>query len=179
MIIGQEASAADTQLRISRTAVNNGNIKIDVTRYAQGPGDLLLQPSSGNVGIGTTSPGYLLDVAGSAHASSFPTSSDVRLKKNITPLKGVLPKLEKINGVAFDWNSTYQAMGRATGHREVGLIAQEVEAVFPELVTTWGNEDYRAIDYGRLAGILVEAIKEQQAQIRELREEVAALKRNQ
>lgn len=131
---------------------------------------------SGNVGIGTTGPGYLLDVAGSAHASSFPTSSDIRLKKNVVQLTSVLPKLEKIKGVAFDWNSTYQAMGRATGHREVGLIAQEVESVFPELVTTWGEQGYRAIDYGRLAGVLVEAIKEQQAEIRELRKEIAALK---
>lgn len=131
---------------------------------------------SGNVGIGTTGPGYLLDVAGSAHASSFPTSSDIRLKKNIQPLRNVLAKLEAIKGVAFDWNSTYEAMGRATGHREIGLIAQDVEAVFPELVTTWGEQGYRAIDYGRLAGILVEAVKEQQTQIRELKAEIETLK---
>ena len=179
VLIGRETTTADTELRISRSAVNNGDMTIEANRYAQGPGNLILQPSGGNIGIGTTSPAYLLDVAGSAHASSFPTSSDIRLKKNVAQLTGVLPKLEKIKGVAFDWNSTYQAMGRATGHREVGLIAQEVEAVFPELVTTWGEQGYRAIDYGRLAGVLVEAIKEQQAEIRELRREIAAMKHGQ
>ncbi len=125
--------------------------------------------ASGGVGIGTNSPAYKLDVAGPAHASSFPTSSDQRLKTNIVQLTDVLPKLEQVRGVSFDWNDTYAALGRSTGHREIGVIAQEVEAVFPELVTRWGEEEYRAVDYGRLTGVLIEAIKE-------LRHENAALK---
>ena len=58
----------------------------------------------GNVGIGTTSQGYKLDVAGDVHATSFPTSSDLRLKTNIAPLTNALQKLENIHGVRFDWN---------------------------------------------------------------------------
>ena len=50
-------------------------------------------------------------------------------------------------------------MGRSTGQRENGVIAQEVESVFPELVTSWGDEGYKAVDYGRLTGVLIEAIK--------------------
>jgi hypothetical protein len=51
------------------------------------------------------------------------------------------------------------SLGCPPGGQGIGVIAQEVEAVFPELVTTWGEEAYKAIDYGRLAAVLVEAIK--------------------
>ena len=96
-----------------------------------------IEDATGEVGIGTSTPGYKLDVAGVCHASSFPTSSDSRFKENVEQLTGVLDKLEQVRGVAFDWNERYEALGRSTGHREIGVIAQEVEAVFPELVTTW------------------------------------------
>jgi hypothetical protein len=52
------------------------------------------------------------------------------------------------------------------------VIAQEVEAVFPELVTTWGDNSYRAVDYGRLTGVLIEAVKELNA---DKEAEIAAL----
>jgi hypothetical protein len=116
--------------------------------------------SGGNVGIGVMNPSFALDVAGTAHASSFPTSSDARLKANVTQLINVLDKLEEVRGVSFDWNETYQSLGRSTGRREIGVIAQELEAAFPELVTRWGEQGYRAVDYGRLAAVLIEAIKE-------------------
>lgn len=118
---------------------------------------------------------YRLDVAGLAHATSFPTSSDARLKENVTPLTGALDKLEKVRGVSFDWNKTYAAMGRSSGHREIGVIAQEVEAVFPELITQWGDEGYRAVDYGRLTGVLIEALKELRAENAKLEQRVETL----
>jgi Chaperone of endosialidase len=137
--------------------------------------DKLAVTPAGNVGIGTTSPGFPLDVAGVAHATSHPDSSDARFKTNVTPLVNALEKLAKIHGVAFDWNERYQALGRATGHREIGVIAQEVEAVFPELVTRWGEEEYRAIDYGRLTAVLIQAIQELKAKTEFLQRKIAAL----
>ena len=131
----------------------------------------------GYVGVNTTAPAYPLDVAGNCHASSFPTSSDARLKTNVQQLTGVLDKVEKLRGVSFDWNSTYEAMGRSTGHREIGVIAQEVEAQFPELVTTWGDQNYRAVDYGRLTAVLIEAVKELRAQNSELSQQNLELTR--
>jgi hypothetical protein len=128
-----------------------------------------------NVGIGTSIPAFKLDVAGPAHASSFPTSSDIRFKTNITPLTRVLEKLEKVRGVSFEWNERYKSLGRSTGHKEIGLVAQEVEAVFPELVTTWGEEKYRAVDYGRLTGMLIEAVKELKAENETLKRRIEAL----
>lgn len=131
----------------------------------------------GNVGIGTRNPEFRLDVAGSAHASSFPTSSDIRLKTHIMPLGHVLEKLERIRGVSFDWNEVYQSMGRSTGHREIGVIAQEVEAVFPELVTTWGDEAYKAVDYSRMTAVLIEAVKELKAENKALKQRLEALEK--
>ena len=132
--------------------------------------------SPGDVGIGAMDyPAYKLDVAGEAHATSFPTSSDTRFKTNVTQLTDVLEKLEKIRGVSFDWNELYESLGRSSGHREIGVIAQEVEAVFPELVTTWGDEKYRAVDYGRLSAVLIEAIKELKSENDALKQRIESL----
>jgi hypothetical protein len=137
-------------------------------------GHIIISPAS-YVGIGTSTPAYKLDVAGTCHASSFPTSSDIRLKTNITQLTDVLEKLAKLRGVAFDWNETYDSLGRSTGHREIGVIAQEVEEQFPELVTKWGDKEYRAVDYGRLTAVLIEAIKELKIENEDLQKRISAL----
>ena len=121
--------------------------------------------------------GHKLDVAGSAHASSFPTSSDARFKTNVMVVTNVLEKLERVRAVSFEWNELYKSLGRSTGQRGIGLIAQEVEAVFPELVSTWGDEDYRAVDYGRLTAVLVEAIKELKTENEALKQRAEALER--
>ncbi len=140
---------------------------------------LVMDTSSGNVGIGigTGAPAAKLDVGGPAHASAFPTSSDARFKKNVTPLTDVLEKLEQIQGVTFEWNETYEALGRSTGRREIGVLAQDVESVFPELVSTWGDEEYRAVDYGRFTAVLLEAVKELLAANATLEKRVEALEK--
>jgi len=125
------------------------------------------------VGIGVILPQtYKLDVAGSCHATSFPTSSDLRFKEDVEPLTNVLERLEQVRGVTFKWNKRYASLGRATKGTQIGLIAQEVEKAFPELVSTWSQEgvgDYRAVDYGRLNAVLVEALKELHKELAELR----------
>jgi hypothetical protein len=132
----------------------------------------------GDLGVGTAPGAFRADIAGDCHATSFPTSSDARLKTNIEPIEGALDKLQQIRGVSFEWNETYEQLGRSTGRREIGVIAQEVERAFPELVTTWGDESYRAVDYGRLSAVLVEAVKEQQAQIEQLWQRIEELEKN-
>jgi Chaperone of endosialidase len=144
--------------------------------YGNSPGDfeVISMLQNGNVGVGRANPAYKLDVAGSAHATSFPTSFDERFKREVRPLTQVLEKLDKIRGISFEWNERYASLGCATGHREIGVIAQEVEAVFPELVTTWGDASYRAIDYGRLTAVLVEAIKQLKAETEALKQRIPA-----
>lgn len=137
-------------------------IKSDSVRFTDGA-DVFL----GRFETPGVSP-YTFDIYGQCHATSFPTSSDIRFKQNIALLSNVLSRIRYLNGVSFEWNQIYQSLGRGTeGKREIGLIAQEVEQVFPELITTFKAEkdgliveDARSIDYGRLTAILVEGIKE-------------------
>lgn len=163
LLDGNEIDALDTGLFLN----HNSNLNV------------ILATGGGRVGIGTSSPGsaYKLDVAGAAHASSFPTSSDARLKTDVRPLTDALAKLQRMRGVTFEWNEVYASLGRSTNRREIGVIAQEVEAVFPELVTPWGENDYRAVDYGRLSAVLIEAVKELKVENDELKRRIEALQR--
>jgi hypothetical protein len=140
---------------------------------------LLLNPflTDGSVGIGTETPFFKLDVAGGAHASAFLNSSDDRFKTNIRPLENVIEKIQRIRGVTFDWNEKYAALGRATGKAEVGVLAHEIEAVFPELVSKWGDENYLAIDYGRMTAVLIEAVKELATELEGLRAKIDLLEK--
>jgi hypothetical protein len=109
---------------------------------------------SGLVDIGTMFPLSALHVAGRVLASGYDIASDIRLKHDVTPLTGVLARLDNISGVSFRWNAQAAALGHATGQRDIGVIAQEVGAVFPELVTTRSPQDLQAVDYGKLTAVL-------------------------
>jgi hypothetical protein len=113
----------------------------------------------GRVGIGTTDPTEKLDVAGNVKATSFLYSSDKSLKTNIQPLTNSLNKVKQLEGVSFNW--------KENGEQSIGLIAQDVEKVFPELVSS--EEGNKAVAYGNLVAVLIEAVKEQQKQIDELK----------
>jgi hypothetical protein len=84
-------------------------------------------------------------------------TSDISLKENILPLENSLANVMKLNGVSFNKKATPTV-------KEIGFIAQEVEAVIPDLVTET-NEGIKTVSYSRVAAVLVETIKEQQAQI--------------
>jgi hypothetical protein len=142
--------------------------------YDYTTGEKMRITSGGKVLIGTTGDvgDYKLQVNGSILAidSIYSNgdviayaSSDIRLKDNILPIKNALEKVKKIGGYTFDWNNkqtTYE------GH-DVGVIAQEIEAVLPEVVTTRDN-GYKAVKYEKLTALLIESIKEQQVQIERL-----------
>lgn len=121
--------------------------------------------ASGNVGIGVASPAEKLDIAGNVKATAFLYSSDERLKKNIAPIANALDIVKNLTGVTFEW--------KADGEKSLGFIAQDVESVLPELVK---GEEMKSVAYGNITAVLVEAIKEQQKQIDELRAELDALK---
>jgi len=93
-------------------------------------------------------------------------SSDRRLKDNITPIESPLEKLDKIGGYTFDWIEKEEV--HSNKGRDVGVIAQEIEEVLPEVVTTKEN-GYKAVKYEKIVPLLIECIKEQQKQIDELK----------
>lgn len=123
------------------------------------------QPTESNtIRIGNSSHTGGTFLAGNVFANSF-TPSDARLKTDITSLTNVLAKLDQLRGVAFTWNGTAESLtGHTPGQRDIGVIAQEVEAVFPELVTTWGHDGYKAVAYDKLTGVLIAAVKELKAE---------------
>lgn len=98
--------------------------------------------------------------------------SDQRLKTDINPIEGALSKVMAIGGYTYKANELAADLGVSNFDNQIGLLAQEVEAVMPELVTQSALAGYKTIRYDKVVSVLVEAIKEQQAMIEELRLEV-------
>ena len=131
--------------------------------------------NDGNVGIGTTTPGYTLTVAGTAWVSSGAWSgSDSRWKTNVTPLSGSLDKVMQLQGVNFDWRKDEFPEMNFEDRLQIGFIAQDVEKIIPELVTT-NKDGFKGLDYAKLTPVLVEAIQEQQQEIETLKAQNADL----
>lgn len=102
-------------------------------------------------------------------------TSDARLKKDIEPLKSSLDKVINLKGVSYSLKADNDNTKSLARGRDIGLIAQDVEAVIPEVVHTDSN-GYKSLSYDRLVPVLVEAIKEQQQIIKRLETEVGKLK---
>jgi len=101
------------------------------------------------------------------------SSSDIRFKENITPIETPLDKISKIGGYTYDWKQENHVEHGYEGN-DVGVIAQEIETVLPQLVQT-RESGYKAVKYDKLVALLIEGIKEQQKQIDELTSKVNVL----
>jgi hypothetical protein len=129
--------------------------------------------------------------SGNVYTSGTYSSSDIRLKKNISPLSGALKKVLSLQGVNFEWKSENELStivktsdpnlnaGNSKFNfplgTQIGVIAQDVENVIPEVVLT-DADGLKSVDYVKIVPVLIEAIKEQQKQIERLTQEVEALK---
>jgi hypothetical protein len=131
---------------------------------------------NGNVGIGLdTLPGYKLTINGSTWCSSGSWSgSDRRWKKDITPLQNSLDNIMQLQGVYYYWRSHEFPELDFTDDKQIGLIAQDVENIIPEIVTT-DNKGYKGISYEKLTPVLVEAIKSLKRDNDILRQRIDAL----
>jgi hypothetical protein len=136
----------------------------DVTSNIEvGDANLYVDTTTGRVGIGTTNPGYKLDVNGDIYATGNITAysgdiyatgnitaySDKRAKSDIQKIENALDKIDQLNGYTFTMNDK----------RYTGVIAQEVLPVLPEAVTGSEETNY-AVAYGNMMGLIIEAIKE-------------------
>lgn len=108
---------------------------------------------AGRVSIGVTDPQSALHVNGTITATACACPSDARLKKDIVTISDARALVGEMRGVRYQWRD-----GRENGPR-IGLIAQEVEAVLPEVVTTHPN-GYKSVDYAKIVAVLVEANKQ-------------------
>ena len=96
-------------------------------------------------------------------------SSDERLKDNIELISNPIEKVQSLKGVTWNWNENADELQQSLPN--VGVIAQDVEKVLPQLVTDRDN-GFKGVDYAKLTGLLIEAIKEQQKQIDELKSKI-------
>lgn len=126
-----------------------------------------------SLGVGTSASGTTGEIRATNDITAY-YSSDKRLKDNITPITEPLFKISKLGGYTFDWIPK-EGIHSHEG-RDVGVIAQEVEEVLPEVTTTRDN-GYKAVKYEKIVPLLIECIKEQQSQIDELKETLSELKK--
>ena len=117
-----------------------------------------------NVGIKTDNPTSSLTVYGDSlivgvvTATDFNSASDINLKQNVSVIGSPIDKIIRLEGVNFEW--------KETGKKSLGVIAQEVEKVLPELVS---GDESKTVNYNGLIGLLIECVKEQQKEINELK----------
>ena len=119
-----------------------------------------------SLGIGTAASGTTGEIRATNDITAF-YSSDERLKENIVPLTGALDKVKALRGVSFNWKELNEEE-KSTVHshegHDIGVIAQEIQAQYPELVTEREN-GYLAVDYVKLTAVLLQAIKELDAKV--------------
>ena len=193
------AGAISSSAQVDGTAIQNKSITINGTSVALGGTLTTAQTlagaisSSGQValastnGFGTYINQALLTTSAVTHGNltingtitatgdiTAYYTSDKRHKNNIQPITNALQKVSKLNGVTWEWNEDVNEVTKSTP--KTGLIAQEVQEVLPEVVVERDN-GFLGLDYSKMMGLMVEAIKEQQTQIHKLTLEIEELKK--
>jgi hypothetical protein len=119
----------------------------------------------GSLGIGMAASGTSGRIDATNDIVAY-SSSDRRFKDNIKPIENALDKINQIGGYEFDWKEENKIEHGYEGH-DLGVIAQEIEAIAPELVQTREN-GYKAVKYDKLVSVLIQAVKELSAKVSEL-----------
>jgi len=121
-----------------------------------------------NVGIGTDQPQEALHVVGNiCHTGSSSSCSDVRYKKDFQNLSSALEAVMQLNGVTYQWKSADFKEKAFDDKEQIGVIAQDIRKLFPELVKI-DSDGFLSVDYSRISIVLLEAMKEQRAAIAEI-----------
>jgi hypothetical protein len=149
--------------------------KLEVNGNINTNGIITAGSSSSKLSVGTFTVGEIIKVVQYSStdpiADAWTTYSSKRWKENIRPIDGALDKAMKLRGVYFDWKETKK--------QDIGMIAEEVGEVIPEVVAYEENGiDAKSLDYARLTALLVEAIKEQQKEIEALKAKLEKLESN-
>ena len=118
-----------------------------------------------SIGVGTAASAVEGEIRAFGDITAY-YSSDERLKENITPIENAIDKINERGGYSYDWKEGFETIHSHKGH-DLGVIAQEVQSVLPEVVNEREN-GYLAVDYIKLVPVLIEAIKELSAKVKEL-----------
>ncbi len=156
---GSEGLRVATDTAGGRVASFGGSGTFEIDAPFVGGGRLTVL-ENGNVGIGATNPAYKLVVGGDSCSNNYPCASDARLKEQVTDLRYGLRQLLQLRPVSWKWKDA------AEQQLPLGLIAQEVEPVMPELVMHPAQASGSlGLNYMGLLPVMVKATQEQQAQI--------------
>jgi len=176
------AAALTTARTINGTSFD-GSANITIPNLVSGSAQVTLSSTTGggtasnvqfnSLGIGMAASATAGRIDASNDVVAFSTS-DIRFKENIVPIENALDKISKISGNTYDWKVELKDVHGYEGN-DVGVIAQEIEAVLPQLVQDRDN-GYKAVKYDKLVALLIEGIKEQQTQIHSLTIEIEKLK---
>ncbi|MCM2348963.1 MAG: tail fiber domain-containing protein, partial [Bacteriovoracaceae bacterium] len=150
-------NSANNTWSLDALDVTNSRFRIITENGVSGNQERLTILESGNVGVGTSAPSEKLEIGGNVKATAYLYTSDRRLKDNIVNIANSSNKVMKLRGVEFDW--------KKTSEHELGFIAQEVEAVEPNLVVTSEVDGMKSVKYGNVVALLVEAFKEDHKKI--------------
>jgi hypothetical protein len=161
-------------LRVLKLALPN------LSEFVVGPGEVV---STGNIratydiraGRHLYAAGNIVATGNISSTGGTCCASDGRLKQNVAPLTRCLEKVQQLQGVSYDWRREEFPEMAFTERKQIGLIAQDVEEVFPEAVIT-RDDGYKALAYDKLTAVLVEALKEQQAQIESLKTQMEQMR---
>ena len=151
-------------LIVLRDSNNNDIIRGTASGVTINPtsGGVTLKQNGSQTKLETTTSG--ITVTGTCQATDFNSTSDIKLKTNIQTIEDPLAKIIQIEGVSFNWKENNKPA--------LGVIADQVEKIIPELVT---DGDPKTVNYNGLIGLLIEAVKEQQVQITELKSKLDSL----
>jgi hypothetical protein len=122
---------------------------------------VVVRNPSGDFDAGTINASYL-NASFTVTAADFNSTSDLDLKTNVNTINNSLELVNSLRGVSFDWKNN--------GKKSYGVIAQELEEILPDLVTTKEN---KSVNYNGLVGVLIQAVKELSAEVEELKKKVS------
>ncbi len=161
---------ADADTSITADVDDQIDFKVGGTDQIQLNDGYLAPVTNNDIDLGTSSlqfkDGYFdgtlttdaISNSGSITSATYFYSSDAALKEDIQTIENPLEKVQALRGVSYKWKDT--------GRKDIGLVADEVQEVLPELVV---ENEHKQMDYGHMIGLLVEAIKEQQKEIEKLK----------
>ncbi|MCP4634238.1 MAG: hypothetical protein GY855_15035 [candidate division Zixibacteria bacterium] len=158
---------------------NDNGMHITASTSSSAPGltDGITILDGGNVGVKTAIPATDFDVNGDIRCVSLTQTSDIRFKKNISPINNALSNIMQIDGVKYNWKRELSNDRKFSDKRQIGLVAQDVEEVYPELVNT-DNQGYKSVSYSKMTAVLLEAIKELKKENDELKSRMENLEKN-
>ena len=149
----------NTETLFMTSNLNGGGYSFVEMRDSVGSNTIVMNGSNGNI-----------DVNGQVTAGGVALSSDKRYKKDITTLDNALENTRKLRGTSYHWKDATRGTDR-----QIGVIAQEVEAIYPEFVHT-NDEGYKSVNYSQMVAVLIEAVKELDAKVANLESENMELK---